>query len=83
MGGQRVTGADRSVFFQQDEVENANVWKWKQSMCSAVQNLKKITFTFQTPIHGNFQLQTFLESQMYSQYCEHQVRCDLLMINDL
>ena len=44
---------------------------------------KKFTFTFQTPIHGNFQLQTFLESQMYSQYCEHQVRCDLLMINDL
>ena len=52
-------------------------------MCSAVQNVKKFTFTFQTPIHGNFQLQTFLESQMYSQYCEHQVRCDLLMINDL
>ena len=41
-------------FFQQDEVENANVWKWKQSMCSAVQNLKKNHFYFPDPHSWQF-----------------------------
>ena len=35
----------------------------------------------QTPFHGNFQLQAFLNSQVHGQYCVDQVRCQPLMIS--
>ena len=42
----------------------------------------KPTFTSpQTPFHGNFQLQAFLNSQVHGQYCVDQVRCQPLMIS--
>ena len=38
-------------------------------------------FPPQTPFHGNFQLQAFLNSQVHGQYCVDQVRCQPLMIS--
>ena len=79
VGGKRVTGDERSLY------------QWKHSFPPDPPSLSlRSSFTFppnplslspQTPFHGNFQLQAFLNSQVHGQYCVDQVRCQPLMIS--